>query len=201
MKIPSSRPQRASGFTLIEILIAVVVMTFGLLGLASLLFFTVQNNANSTFRTTATILAQDIADAMRLNVNASKRLNSNLTYDAAGAVVFTPKTGDNPYLNSLGSSVNCFGPSATACNTETNVANRDLFVWQAKVAASLPGGNAIICHDFTPDDGTQFTDAQCSGEADAPMVIKIFWSVRPQDSVTPGANTFQRLSLMVHTIG
>ena len=54
-----------SGFTLLEVLVAVLVLSFGLLGVAGLLLATVQNNTIASQRTTATFLAQDMADRIR----------------------------------------------------------------------------------------------------------------------------------------
>lgn len=58
---------RDHGFTLIEVLIAVVVMSFGLLGLAALQMTSLKNNHSAHHRAQATLFAEDIADRMRAN--------------------------------------------------------------------------------------------------------------------------------------
>ncbi len=55
------------GFTLIEVMVAVVVLSLGLLGLAGLQVTGLRNNQSASFRSTATVLAYDITDAMRAN--------------------------------------------------------------------------------------------------------------------------------------
>lgn len=55
------------GFTLIEVMVAVVVLSIGLLGLAGLQITGLRNNQSASFRSTATVLAYDITDAMRAN--------------------------------------------------------------------------------------------------------------------------------------
>lgn len=55
------------GFTLIEILVAVVVLSIGLLGLAGLQARSLQFNKSAEQRSQATILAYDIIDRMRAN--------------------------------------------------------------------------------------------------------------------------------------
>lgn len=63
----SSSPSHASGFTLIEVMIAVLILGFGLLGFALLQTMSVRfvNSANQ--RTQATNLAYDMLDQMRVN--------------------------------------------------------------------------------------------------------------------------------------
>jgi type IV pilus assembly protein PilV len=53
------------GMTLIEILVAIVVLSIGLLGLAGLQLKGLQVNQGSTYRWQASILAEDMADRMR----------------------------------------------------------------------------------------------------------------------------------------
>lgn len=59
------------GFSLIEVLVAMVVLSLGLLGLAALQMTSLRFNQSSQMRTQATILASDIFDCMRANRNAA----------------------------------------------------------------------------------------------------------------------------------
>jgi type IV pilus assembly protein PilV len=63
---PSSS-RRASGVTLIEVLVAVLVLSLGLLGYAALLAFSLKANQSANFRTQATVLAYEALDMMRAN--------------------------------------------------------------------------------------------------------------------------------------
>src|SRR3990172_9167298 len=56
------------GFTLMEVLVAVVVLSIGLLGLANLQTVGMKSNNSAYLRTQATLLAYDIADRMRANI-------------------------------------------------------------------------------------------------------------------------------------
>ena len=60
-------PGPASGFTLLEILIAVVILSVGLLGLAGLQARSLQTNQSAMLRSQATVLAYDMIDRMRAN--------------------------------------------------------------------------------------------------------------------------------------
>lgn len=63
--------RRAAGVTLIEVLVAVLVLSIGLLGYAALLAFSLKANQSANFRTQATVLAYEALDMIRANrVNA-----------------------------------------------------------------------------------------------------------------------------------
>jgi type IV pilus assembly protein PilV len=71
-----------AGMTLIEILVAIVVLSVGLLGLAGLQIKGIQVNQGSVYRWQASMLAEDIADRIRAdNVGAS-----NGNYKVTGGV-------------------------------------------------------------------------------------------------------------------
>jgi len=61
--------RKEAGFTLIEVLITVAVMSFALLGLAGLQITALKNNQSAHQRAQATLLAYDAADRMRGNRN------------------------------------------------------------------------------------------------------------------------------------
>jgi len=151
-------PIRQRGVTMIENMVALLLLSFALLGLAGLLSRTLNREGESSFQTLASIQAQDVAERMRVNIEA---------YDA----------GD--YAKFLGPSGN---PTAQACNSPTSncapgkLAEDDAAAWALWLADALPNGEGVVCQDATPDDGTGRASAACSGTG--PTVIKIFWSVR-----------------------
>lgn len=65
--IKHAHARRSRGFTLVEILVALVVLSIGLLGVAALQLTSLRNNHSSAMRTQATFLAYDIIDRMRAN--------------------------------------------------------------------------------------------------------------------------------------
>lgn len=103
------------GFTLIEVLVALVVMSIGLLGLAALQLQGMKYNSDAYFRTQATTLAYDMIDRMRANATAAR---SGL-YAATAAPT---------------SATNC---ETSACSA-AQVAQYDLHRWYQALAARLP---------------------------------------------------------------
>lgn len=109
---------KSGGFTLLEVLIAGLVMAIGLLGIAALQTAGVKFNRGAYYRSQATNLAYDITDRMR--ANRQDALDGN--YDVAFA--------DPP-------------PVCGAAGGGT-VAERDVAEWQAALACTLPQGNGSI---------------------------------------------------------
>lgn len=66
-----SLAHRARGFTLVEALVALVVLSIGLLGVAALQLTSLRSNHGSAMRSQATFLAYDIIDRMRANRTAA----------------------------------------------------------------------------------------------------------------------------------
>jgi type IV pilus assembly protein PilV len=116
---------RRNGFTLLEVLIALLVFSFGLLGMAGLLAVSVQTNHSAYLRTQATFLAQGMADRMRANNLGLWNLSYNGTYDK----------------NTAGAASGCLG--TTAC-TWSQVASRDATVWSNQLVSFLPSPSATI---------------------------------------------------------
>lgn len=106
------------GLTLVEILVAVLIISVGLLGVAGLHSFSLRNNFDALLRSHASALAGDIADRMRANRQV---------------VLTTPAT----YQIALNQS-----PPTLAADSPTAV--RDLNEWRDAVAAALPQGVGSI---------------------------------------------------------
>ncbi len=79
------KQQKQSGFTLIEVLVSLVVLSIGLLGLAFLQMVSLKNNHSAQYRTEATIEAYSIVDRMRSNRANALTGGYNVALGAAGA--------------------------------------------------------------------------------------------------------------------
>ncbi len=149
------------GFTLIEIMIALFVLGIGLLGVAGLQSVSTSMNRQAEIRTSATQLADDMADRMRGNVTAVE----DGDYDMAD--------GASPAQNS-----DC--ETTTGCNTAA-LAQHDLWQWTRRVSETLPqppsanqpSDRAYVCRDSaSPEDGSVGSPS-CDGGSY--YVIKIWW--------------------------
>jgi len=89
--------QFAAGFTMVEVLVALVVLSIGLLGVAGLQIVGLKGNLSASFRTQASYLADDIIDRMRANYVAARGpagtgLQYNLAMNATAPAGADPTT-------------------------------------------------------------------------------------------------------------
>lgn len=70
------------GFTLVEVLIALLVLSIGMLGIAALYLESLRASRSALVRTEAVTLASDIADRMRANRNPAGAYDCGGTCDA-----------------------------------------------------------------------------------------------------------------------
>jgi type IV pilus assembly protein PilV len=76
---------RSAGFTLLEVLVSIVILSIGLLGMAGLMAVSLKSSTTAYHRSQATVLADDILDRMRANLLAARAGD----YDVALGVACT----------------------------------------------------------------------------------------------------------------
>ena len=111
--------KQAQGFTLLEVMIAVLVLAIGLLGMAHLHVTSMKVNQSAEFRSQATTLATNMFDRMRANQQAAQ----NGAYALA---------------------LNTEPPASPSSQAENDIAE-----WLTKLNNALPQGDAsIVCPAF-----------------------------------------------------
>lgn len=183
-------PSFSSGFTLIEVLIAVVIFSVGLLALAKLQITSIRLTHDSLLRTTASLLAIDMADRIRANPVAANLGSASPYNNPTGLALANP--------NCLGKGSD--GSANNSSCTPSQMAQHDFYEWNAtlggapatawypQVTAELPNGAGIVCIDSTPKDGTPSAPA-CDNislvSGKTVYAIKIWWTERI-DQQNPG---------------
>lgn len=114
-----SAPHPSAGFSLIEVLVSLLVLSIGLLGLAGLQVSAVAFNHSAYMRTQATNLAYEISDRMRANRQAALDDAYN-----GGFAVTPPLCGDDV--------------------DGGTVAEQDVSAWRISLSCTLPGGNGSV---------------------------------------------------------
>ncbi len=114
--------KRNKGFTLIEVMIAVVVFSFGLLGVAGIMTVSVKNNHNGYMRSQAAILTATIVDMMRRNKPGVKQGLYNGTHSG--------------FVDTSSYCVSTCGPA--------QIASRDVGQWSSMLTQLLPNASGTI---------------------------------------------------------
>lgn len=174
--LKSARRQHGSG--LIEVLVTLVILAFGLLGVAGLQASALRSTVESGSRGMAVRMANDMAERLRL-----EPLQLNAYVNAAA--------NDQSAVDSSA----CYGN--TGCSGAARV-NAAVGEWQRQLALRLPGGEGIACRDATPQDGAARAAAACSGAATDPLVVKVFWRGRATERGAAANGTLAlRFSMVV----
>jgi type IV pilus assembly protein PilV len=173
LKLPVAA-RLAGGFTLVEVLVSIVILTFGLLGAVGLILNSLRASNESGNYVTASNLAREYIDKMRAN----RQISQNQV--------------GNPYL--FDSSSNAPSLSGLDCVNANCIANQlaqwDAAEWWSRVSKGsvvdstststigLPSPRVVVCFDATPvNAGGQFQWG-CNADLKAPAVVKIGWTSR-----------------------
>lgn len=153
-----------SGFTLLEILITLIILSVGLLGLAGLQTMSLRNNHSAYLGSQAAIQSYDIADRMRAN-SVEANATPTSAYAKSGAAIAGIQVAD------------C--DKVAGCSA-ANMALHDLYEWNLANKSMLPQGVGIVCRDSTMDDGsydyaTNDVTTGCTNTGTDPLVVKIWW--------------------------
>ena len=127
-------PGKQNGVSLLEVLIALIVLSIGMLGHSKIQALGVRASTDAHLRTEATYLANDMIERMRAN---------------------RPSVASDYYATGINyAAIDCTGAPAKICSegtagaaadcTSTEMADEDAFNWFCDVAASLPGGNVAV---------------------------------------------------------
>ena len=159
------------GFTLMEVLVALVVISIGVLGIAAMQASAIASTHSSQTESLVSIEARSLADAMQAN--------PNYWYSGALPASFTvsgPASGSTSALGTvsdptLGASMpNC---ASTACIAQ-DLAGYDLQTWGGQLTSLVPGATATIkCQVAQP--------VSCS--------IQVFWTQKSTTAINSGTQS------------
>ncbi len=150
--------KKVAGFSMIELLVAVLVMGIGVLGITGLQMVSLQNNRGALLRSEAVMLAYDMLDRIRANpIGAPAGIN----YD--GVTI-----GGGP-------------PGSSNCNANNCSSNQmvtfDQRVWKCALGSYVDAGACTDLHDNgtlpDPDDQPGLPNGDGSIEVDGNGVITI----------------------------
>ena len=131
--------KKQKGFSLLEIMITLLIISFGLLGIAGIIINSLKNNQSSYSRTQASMLANDIIDRMRANRTTAETL---------------------PYPYNL---------AMTDAPSGSGVVFDDLDQWRKSLAAAMPSGSGTGSVNIDVNKKVtvivQWDDSRASGDS------------------------------------
>lgn len=119
------RTSHTHGFTLLEVMVAMLIFSIGLLGLAGLHVAGLSNNKTADLRGLAVIMTYDMAERIRANNSGASG-----DYDAVGTTAATAP-GTNCVLS-------------TGCTNPDDIADWDIFEWKTTLASAMPSGIGTV---------------------------------------------------------
>lgn len=152
---------RRDGFTLLEVLVALLVLSIGLLGIGKLLMLSARANGSAYLRSQATALAYSIFDDMRANRTL--------------ALVGPPYA----YQVAIGANPGAAGCPPAGCSANQQAQN-DLFNWKAALQGALPNGDGSV-QIATANNG--------SGLATVTATVTVQWNDTAAQQVLGGPPT------------
>lgn len=130
LNLVASRQQ--TGFSLLEVLIAIIVLTIGFFGVAALQLQTIKEQRSAQFYGRAAVLAGEMVERMRAN-RLGVSTTQYLTPTDYSSAVSTPPAAPS-----------CGFAQLPACTDAASMSVTDLFNWQTSIASSLSGGAGML---------------------------------------------------------
>lgn len=190
-------PASQNGITLLETLIALLILSLGVLGMVGLQAWSLSTQREARLSSQAQSMAHELAELMRSNRHVATQTDPDL----------------NPYLGTFATGAlqaptpnYCLSESTQGCPTPTAVAQAHLTDWLARLQQLLPSARVSICVDAQPYDVLGQPLWDCTPSRTALPHIKIGWSQRSTDrqhtnasALHSATDTPPRLVLPVHS--
>lgn len=156
---------RSKGFSLLEVLISMLILAFGVMSMGGLQLASMKSAQSASSFSMAATLAKDYTEMMRSNTSVSNNTatsapNNPYLFDSSSTSTFTASP-----------TVNC---KTTVC-TAANISVLHVADWADRVAAQLPGGKAVVCRDPAPRNADGNYKWDCGANNGTAVTIKIGW--------------------------
>jgi type IV pilus assembly protein PilV len=169
----SCAARACAGFTLAEVLVALFVVALGVAGAAGVQAMALRSGRAAARMADGVQLAAALAERMRANPAAmalADAANPYLEFDYASEAEPPPSSAD------------CYG--GTGCDAG-QLARFDLAEAARELGARFAGGRILACRDASAAGVSGEPSWSCSGEASAPVVIKLGWREPGEEAALP----------------
>ena len=174
--MPISKRDRSKGFSLLEILVTIMILSIGLMGVVSLQLKGAESTNGAYFRSQATFIADELAERMHVNhvaVSNNSYFDIKVTPSGEYCIANRPE----PFCESEKSSV------AKSCNT-AEMAAFDIFRAACDISERLPAGALAVTCEKNPLDENRCLDGY-------PYSITVSWSEVDDGKAAPSDVTIK----------
>lgn len=172
----NSTHRPANGFALLEVLVSVLILAFGMMGMAGLIIISHKANSSSYLKQQAIQSAYDMVDRMRANNTSATLVAYNVNNLTTGSAPATPSAP----------AADCV---STTC-TPAQLATYDAYLWQTQVLNQLPNGSTSIVTNSTAGTGTSVSVTVRWNDSPAQKQLGAA-TATPVGPPTPAQFTFQ----------
>ncbi len=167
--MPLKITRLATGFSLVELTVAMAIYSMGLGGVSIMLLAAIHGTADARYQSYAVSQASSLAEMILMNSDAIDHYVNPAPSDP-GACQFDQ-----------------------VCDP-ADMASATMNSWRLHLRGNLPRGRGLVCRDGTPDDG-QAGKPSCDGAGNP--VIKVFWEEpsKPDDDSNGPQRAVSRLPL------
>ena len=175
-------PRRSgAGFSLVEVLVSVAVLSIGLLGAIGMLLAAVRAGKEAATFAAAVSLVRDLSEKVRMNPGVAAR------NDAANAYLVDRPASEGGASPASGG---CAAPGAS-CDA-ASLAAWDIGEWTRRVAKALPGARVRVCFDEKPWSAAAGEYAWACSQTGRNLVAKLGWAphagatnIKPERELPP----------------
>jgi type IV pilus assembly protein PilV len=153
-----------TGFSLVEVLVSVAVLSIGMLGAIGMLLAAVRAGKEAATFNAAVGLVRDLSEKVRMNPSVAAGSGAANTY-------LVDRSADGAVASPVGG---CVAPGAS-CDT-AGLAAWDIDEWARRVAKALPGARVRVCFDDKPWNAAAGEYAWTCSESGRNLVAKLGWA-------------------------
>jgi type IV pilus assembly protein PilV len=175
-----------AGFTLLEVMIAMFVLGFGLLALEMVQLKTYAAARESELQSIVALHTESLAEAMRANPKRSEDAEWHWHhYLETKPGASTPK----PSRTCTAQKTDSEASIGSRCDQDS-LARYELYLFKARLAAAFPKANniaATVCPSTDLNQPLQINNLQC--DASGPLAIKVAWRIKPANVAQSNIDT------------
>jgi type IV pilus assembly protein PilV len=171
---------------MLEVLISIIVLSFGMLGMVGMQAAALQSNKEARFQSSGVRLARELGELMRGNKNIGTNTTASanaylIDYSYADTIAAAPTnclTGD------------CYSNSVPA-DAQLALAKFEVQEWLTRVNTELPGARVRVCFDDAPFNSSGTPQWSCTSGGTV-AVIKIGWTRSSTDRSKSGSDSLEK---------